>query len=177
MSEHLTQERIYAYLDDELQEAELAATRTHLAACSECTLRVQLAAALFEQLESLPEEPLEVDLSPGVLERLEPATGWLPRLALGELLAALAIGSALLFGLGSGTVSTRLIEAGRETVQVVASALQGLSTSLSLALPVSDNLQLNLGASAIWTVAVLALALWVLGNGLVLRRVDSGRSR
>lgn len=177
MTDHLTQQTIYAYLDHELSDTELSAMQAHVSQCGECAQRVELARALFAQLEGLPDEPLQADLVPGVIERLEPATRWLPRIALGEMLAALAISAGLLFGLGSGTVSARLIGAGRQTVQAIEIALQGLGTALAQALPSPGSLQLELGASTIWTVAAVAVALWALGNGLVLRRVDGGRRR
>ena len=55
--EHLSAERIQAFLDGELSQAEMALVQAHSASCARCQAEIEAWGLLFEELEELP--PLE----------------------------------------------------------------------------------------------------------------------
>lgn len=172
MSDHLDEQTIYAYLDGELPAGDQAALQAHLADCGECRLQVDAVKQLFQRISALPDQPLGVDLASRVLESVRQAPIWLPRLAIGQLLAALAGGAALLLGLGSTAVSQRLTEVARGVVLDLEATLSSVLTATANALPDPAAFQFELGLPAIWSIAVVAAVFLALSNGLMLRRMS-----
>lgn len=171
MNEHLSQESIYSYLDRELPNDEWLRAEAHLTRCEDCRLRLAAARHLFQSIAGVPEQALEVDLQPRVMEAIRPATRWLPSLAVAQLLAALAVAVGLLLGLGSTTVSMRVTEAAQQVGIGLETSIQaGLQSAASTASTL-PNIRFDIGLPAVWTIAAAALACWALGNGLVLGRM------
>lgn len=176
MTEHLSQMQIHALLDGELEPAQRQALNTHLAECASCRGELAAAEQLFSAIGGIPDEQLTTDLVPGVLAAIQPAPRWLRSLAVGELLLALAVGIGLLFGLGSETVSLRVVEAAQQIGAGVESLAQSIVATATNALPDPNSLRIDLGMPAVWSLAVAALIFWALSNGLLLRRA-TGRDR
>ena len=183
MSEHSNVETIYAYLDGELTQQEARALEAHLRTCPECAGELEHQRSHFRSIESLPSVPLGTNLAPGVMAAIRPRRDWLQSLALGELLAAGSLTIALILWLGGAELQLRLGDAARRIVGQLGAATENMSTILSdllsqrPAMPQFDLAELGeligsglISPSILW-VGAAALALWLLGNGLVLRRV------
>lgn len=67
---HLTDERIQAYLDAGLREAERAQIDSHLVDCGECREHMAGYCRLFATIKAFPEIPLDRDLGPAVLRAI-----------------------------------------------------------------------------------------------------------
>ncbi|MEK7325637.1 MAG: zf-HC2 domain-containing protein, partial [Chloroflexota bacterium] len=70
---HLNDTDFSEYLDSALDAARRAEVESHLAACPACAARLAELRALFAALESLPDAPLERDLSSAVMESIRRA--------------------------------------------------------------------------------------------------------
>ena len=183
MSEHSNVETIYAYLDGELTQQEARALEAHLRSCPECAGELERQRSLFRSIESLPSEPLATNLAPGVLAAIRPRRDWLQSLAIGELLAAASLTTALILWLGGAELQLRLGGAAQRMLGQLGTATANMSTFVSdllsqrPAMPQLDLAVLGdllgsalISPSILW-VGAAALTLWLLGNGLVLRRV------
>src|SRR6186997_2470507 len=62
-ADHLTDETLNEWLDAALDDGARQAADAHLAGCGECAGRLETLRSLFAQLDSLPDLPLERDLS------------------------------------------------------------------------------------------------------------------
>lgn len=174
--------------------------REHLERCESCEGELGQLRALFHTIESLPDESLGRDLVPDVLAALEElneptpspepqdAAGirpnWLSPLAVGELVLALALATAMLLWLGTTQLTERLSGlAERILLQidaVTANLLSAVNEGLGLLEP-AVIAELGEVATSIflspwmwWAIALSAITLWAVGNGLVLRRVRRG---
>ncbi|MFV1858851.1 MAG: anti-sigma factor [Anaerolineales bacterium] len=181
MSEHPIDETLQVYLDGELTQQEVRALEAHLQICPECAAELTRLRSLFLSIESLPSEPLATDLAPGVMAAVRPR---IPSLAFGELLAAAALTAGLVLWLGGAELQDRLAGAAERLIGQLEVAAAAISTNLNdLLNQAPDPPQLDVAGfgdligtvlvspSILWAVAAAALALWLLGNGLVLRRV------
>ncbi len=179
MGNHPNDSLLHAYLDEELEPGQRAELEAHLQSCRACTRDLERLRQLFTSIEGLPDRGLTRDLTPAILSALSPLPPWVPSLAIGELLGALGIVAALILGLGTsgilvglsaafGRIVTQLEAAGSQLALGWQAALTWLRSSSSL-----STLQLPEMASAgIWaTIAIAAVVLWFVGNGLVLGRV------
>ncbi|MBI3241993.1 MAG: zf-HC2 domain-containing protein, partial [Chloroflexi bacterium] len=72
---HLDDIAFNEYLDSALDPARHAEVEAHLAACPDCAARLAGLRALFAALESLPDVPLERDLSSSVVTALRKSRG------------------------------------------------------------------------------------------------------
>jgi hypothetical protein len=68
--EHLTEEQLNEYLDELLDESACQAVETHLAKCADCRGQMDGLELVFANLGELPDEQLQHDLTPAVLEKL-----------------------------------------------------------------------------------------------------------
>jgi anti-sigma factor RsiW len=66
-------DRLSAYLDDELDQAERSAIETHLAACDECASALEALREVKSRARTLEDRPPERDLWPGIEARLAAA--------------------------------------------------------------------------------------------------------
>jgi len=185
VSNHPEESLLYTYLDGELKPGPRAGLEAHLQSCRSCTRDLERLRRLFSAIEGLPEEGLTRDLTPAVLKALSHLPRWVPSLAIGEVLGALGIVGAMLLGLGTRDILIGLSAAsGRIVTQLEATssqvslgwegALEWLGSLNSL-----SGIQLpELASAGIWaTIAIGALILWFIGNGLVLGRVRPKVSR
>ena len=176
MSEHPSHESLQAYLDGELTQRERRDLEAHLQVCPDCAAELAQLRSLFQSIESLPSEPLAADLAPGVMAAVRPR---IPQLALGELLAAAALTAGLVLWLGGAELRDRLGGAAERLIARLEVATAGILSTFNDFLNNGPQLDIaGLGdwvgtvlipPSLWWAVAAAALALWLLGNGLVLR--------
>ena len=90
----LTVEKIYEYLENELQGPDRKAVEKHLSECSKCAGAVEERDLIIQAAESLPDLNLPPDFSLGVLNHLFPPKislrGWLTALSGGVAAALLS---------------------------------------------------------------------------------------
>lgn len=181
---HPAEITLHAYLDGALDAATHAQVQAHVAGCPTCSARLAQLAALFTALEALPDVPLRRDLTPAVLEALQPARTTLPiprwavALQLASAVVLLAFAWPWLAGRLAGYVAAPLraqIVAGvLNTWQALFAWWPALVTSASeLTLPDLDVARyapaLQLSPLAWWLLIGSAVVLWLAGNGLLLR--------
>jgi len=184
MSEHPNLETLHTYLDGELTQREARALEGHMRACPDCAAELKRQRILFQSIENLPSEPLATNLVPGVMAAIQPRTDRIRSLAIGELLAAASLTSALILWLGGAELQLRLGDSLQRIVAQLEIATVNMSTILSgllnqrPAMPQIDFAGLGdllgsalISPSFLWAGGAAALVLWLLGNGLVLRRV------
>jgi anti-sigma factor RsiW len=184
---HLPDEALNEYLDSEMGAAERARAEAHLAACAECSTRLEELRALFDALAGAPQEHLSKDLAGPVLSAVQ--VGHAPRrmrwgMALAAIIqvvistAALALlppastwlaalkqvsastGQALQTGwLPAQSVLEALDRAQQSAQDALTGGLSPFNSPLRLSLPPALELGLILGIGAL---------LWLAGNGLLL---------
>ena len=182
MNEHANNETFQGYLDDELTQPERRQVEAHLRICPTCEAELAQLRGLFHSIESIPSEPLDKDLVPGVMAAVQPRPNWLPSVAVGELVAAAALTLALVLWLGGLELQARLGAAVQRLIGQLELATAGFSTTVSeflTQIPESPQLApIHFGelmgsflssSSLLWVAGAIALALLLLGNGLVLR--------
>jgi len=179
VTDHPDDRVLHAYLDGALAPGERVDTEAHLNSCPACTEDLARARRLFLTIGGMSEQSLGRDLAPAVLQALSPLPRWVPSLAIGELLGALGIAAGLILGLGtggilvglsasSGQLATQLEAASRQLTSGWAVALERSRSIVSL----SEIRLPDLAPAGIWaTIAIAALILWFVGNGLVLGKV------
>ena len=186
MSNHHDQGTLQTYLDQSLSRRETAILESHLVGCAECRSELDRLRSLYASIESLPDEPIGTDLTAAVMAAVQRRTNrdWLPSLAIGELALAGALMAALVLWLGGGELLGRLGGTSDRIVGQLGNVLLSLSLPISelladvpqagsLEIPaVGELIQLALISPLMWwVVAISALTLGLLSNGLVLRRV------
>lgn len=73
MTNHLDELTLYEYLDGELDAAANQSISAHLTTCPACQAQLTRLQQLFTTLDSLPEAPLTVDLTPRIMAAVRPA--------------------------------------------------------------------------------------------------------
>jgi predicted anti-sigma-YlaC factor YlaD len=91
----LTPERIYAYLDGEMEEAEMRALEAHLASCPACRKAVAARRRIAEAAESLPSFEIPDAFAASVMARIGPKAARKPLLRRPRAWVAGAAGLAL----------------------------------------------------------------------------------
>jgi anti-sigma factor RsiW len=181
---HLEETLLHEYLDRELDSQARVAVEAHLGICPSCAERLAMVRALFVSLESLPDAPLPRPLDSAVLARIgvRPAV---PRALRVALAAQLALG-ALILVLNRHWLIRFLTAATSVPLQdrfaaSVDGALHSLipfslrigHTIASLPNPVvalvSRLPAIPLAAPQWGAVMAGAMAVWLVGNGLLLR--------
>ena len=185
MSNHPEESLLYTYLDGELEPGQRAELEAHLQSCRSCTKDLERLRRLFSSIEGLPEAGLTRDLAPAILKALSPLPRWVPSLAIGELLGALGILAAMVLGLGTSGILVGLSAASGRIVTQLEAASSQVSIGWDRALEWLGSLRSwsgielpDLASAGMWaTIAIAALLLWFVGNGLVLGRVRPKVSR
>ncbi len=184
MPPHLTDEALNEYLDAALAPAERAAAAAHLAACQPCTARLDTLRALFADLEALPAVPLARDLAPAVLRALPTATPMrnsvparrpaIPWLVLGEAFAAVLLLALAWPLIGALFTAANLTSVAAEWLArlpaLTPAAWLADAQQAWAALFPAPNVTFDLPPLTIGLAVAGAAALWLVGNGLLLRR-------
>ena len=183
---HLNDITLNEYLDSALDPARRAGAEAHLAACPACAARLTELRALFAALESVPDAPLERDLSSAVVAsigraKLAVQPIFSPRLRLLVATQALAALALLIIALPFAAQTLQLVNTPQLTAiaantlatfnatwaTVVNSAQsllsEGMATVENLSLPSLPLLSLGVFFAAV-------SALWIVCNGLLLTR-------
>lgn len=176
MGEHLDELTLYEYLDGGLDAAASQSITTHLATCSVCQTQMARLQKLFITLDSLPEVPLTVDLTPRVMAAIRPTVKpslpmWWRWVVAGEGVAAALLAlllwpviAALLeplpFSLSLNELTAPLLVLWAEWQQ-----------NFTLEWPVLPPLALTVPPMVWLGMLGLGLLMGVLGNGLLLRFV------
>jgi anti-sigma factor RsiW len=190
--EHPSEETINLYLDGELGVGERASVGAHLAECPICRAEAEALQGLFAALDGLADAEAP-DVAAGVVARIRPrarlaALRWLlPALQGAAAVGLLAWGWVRLTGCLAAAVQSLPLEVLKETEArafewIVAQwlALDGWVSAawvqardqLTWGLPLVG---IDLPPAGLVTVAVLLVALWVVGNAILLRRILGGR--
>jgi hypothetical protein len=180
---HIDDSLLNEYLDSALAPERRAEIAAHLAVCASCTARLANARALFAAIESLPDAPLERDLSGQVIAALRLRSNPLP-LAVRLAFAAQAVFAVVLAASAAATLSLSLapadpfinsaLEAFTQSAESLMVQWQALIESAQSAIASGwDSALAFLPASLEWTwgagLAAVFL-LWLAGNGVILRR-------
>lgn len=189
MLNHLDDNILNEYLDSALDLARRAEVEAHLAVCAECVAKAENLRALFADIESLPDVPLERDLGSGVVASIRRAPFAQPTVspglrlvvALQGLVALVLLAIALPltaqtlnfanspgFTSQASTIITDAVAAFNTTrATLTASTQSALAEGLTLInnLPWPSLSLLSLGAFF----AAMSV-MWLVGNGLLLTR-------
>ncbi len=169
---HLTDDQLNEYLDN--QSNERAQIESHLASCAECAARLTALQALFAELESLPElEPTRNfaarfvsagKLNPQLPRWLPLTAGLQAALALLALIAAAPFVMKLIPPIKTPSLAELLI-------QIQTQWLMLFDTFTNVQLPTLTSLPpLDLSTVTLSFALAGASLLWLVGNGLLLRR-------
>ena len=193
---HLDEVTLNEYLDAALAPEQRSAVEAHLAQCPDCTTRLNGLRALFAELETWPETSLRRDLSPAVISALHRRLPQSPVAApaLRAVFAAQALIALVLLGLALPTIMRAtqwavVTQLAGQTVADIAGAFTGVTSelqALQISLqrfmaaslefvrqpPLPSLPMLNVGLC----LAAVSL-LWLVGNGLLLRRQPSSPAR
>ena len=78
---HSNDEQLNEYLEGFLSEASRIVLELHLETCDLCAARLEELRSFIQELEALPDLPLERDLAPSVLAAIQPAARTAPQMA------------------------------------------------------------------------------------------------
>ncbi len=194
---HLSDETLNEYLDGILSSQEMARADDHLSGCETCARRLSQSAELFAALDGLPEIPLQKNLAPRIVETLRSRAAAGQRHSrkltwrLGLALAAEAAGSVALLtfflpqalsGLAPAALPglTNSIASVLEEAAVFYSALVATPDPLGLEALVSSVSGPSIpwaSVSSLITLLAAATLVWLLGNGILLRRGPLSENR
>lgn len=174
----INEDSLQEYLDGTLSDEARQAVETHLASASEAREQLAELETLFAGLEALPEMPLEIDLSAGVVEQIRQETAvsnsfprWLWAFLLGQIAVALLLlgnrWSLLLAGLENGRqLAIEWISSVQLPTLTFFTQLWNNFTTLlqTTRLP---NLAVDLPTSQWGLLLGLALIIWLAGNRLL----------
>ena len=170
--QHLSDETLNEYLDRALAPDLHTETEAHLAACPDCAARLVNLRALFAELDALPDLPLEADIAPAILTRLEQNTPlprplrWLTIVqALGVLLAGVLFGplaETFIQGIHLPLSSAFFAEQSASWLQTIAN---WRIPPIMIELP---SLNLDLSSTALILTILSISLLWLSANGLLL---------
>jgi anti-sigma factor RsiW len=180
---HLSDEQLNEYLDGALTPEARTEAVKHFAVCADCATRLTAQQALFAQIESLPEEALSRDLAGSLVRALrhgfasqrgEILPRWV-RLTTGlqAVLAilALALAAPLLNEyVGPWVAEYKLPSLTRLLVQMQTQWALWLASVSEFALPPVPDFELDISSLALTVTAISAFLIWLVGNGLLLRR-------
>jgi len=178
---HLSDEILNEYLDDALPPDARAEVESHLRDCADCELRLDELADVFFELSALPEADLMRDLSADVARTLTPQP--LPRLlkwtallqvaaALTALIASLPLLQTM-FAMDVPTITLPTLFDLTLRFEQTLAEMQTMFVQFQWQIP-----RLSFEVSSLYiTVAVFSVTLlWLVGNGLLLRKSNLIRS-
>ncbi len=180
---HIPDELLHAYLDEELDANQRAGVRLHLEGCRDCSRRMETWSTLFLEIEQLPEFEAITDFEPLVLAQIsakESRINWTTWLILAQ--AGLAV-SLMAYGWGQLSTIFPLESVFRWLslpVESVAAMILPLLATITDAIsqffawsPSSSDLIIHipgLGSSTpLIYGAITVVLLWLVGNHYLLR--------
>lgn len=175
LTDHVTDEQLNEYLDNETRPEERALIDSHLSACQECAARVTALQTLFAEIESLPELELSRPLAAPFTRPTSLPGAQLPRwLTLTATLQAACALVVLLFAAPFMTNLLPSIEALSLTpilLQLQSQWTAWLDLLSSFHFPSMPQLPALEISSLMLTLTLLGVSLlWLVGNGLLLRQ-------
>lgn len=170
---HIDEFVLNEYADEALPTAEAEAVAWHLAVCPACQARLAALQTLFATLENVAEVPITADLSQKILAEIEPQSWWWARWVIAAQVITAVLLAMLLWPATETWFTPSASLADEVTawwaqlslywdeVWVGATAVweQGQTATPSLNLPTEQWL---------WLMG-LALLVWLVGNGLLLK--------
>jgi hypothetical protein len=181
---HINEERMHAYLDQEIGAEDQRVIEAHLTLCAQCKREIADLRVLFQQIESIPEEGFQKEIASAVLHSISTQTAIPIRF---RVLAVLqGVTAVLLLGLLWPVIQSSVldissslrswdldewIQEGLITLQPVLTEavdqIRGWAETLLL------GLELNVPVWPIsnwWFVVLGGLFLWLISNGFLLTR-------
>ncbi len=164
---HLSENLLNEFLDDELPAGDRAAVEAHVAECSECQMRVEELRGLFVELKQLADEFPAHDLSSLALTSI-------PRRRLGlglRLVLAAQAGIALGVLISICRISWMYFIGFEQSLHVLTWLLHPTIKlpSIDLSLPSLSAYRAPFPASALIITLIVVAAFWWLGNRSLLR--------
>jgi hypothetical protein len=173
---HLTEETLNEYLDNALAASARATVDAHLAVCAACMDELEALRSLFAEIESLPEAPLEHDLSSAVVARLDNRVS-VPR-AVRWVLVVQALAVVVLLALAWPLLDMAALKlpaialdlpSVAQLVDLWSAWMSAFSqANLLPSFPSLPSLNLNPSTLLLILTLVSACLLWLVGNGLLL---------
>ena len=168
---HLTEEELNEYLDNEIQDR--VPIELHLSSCAECAARLDALQALFAEIESLP----ELELTRSIAARFAPSPGMpvtVPRwLTLTAILQATLALVAIILAAPVVMDLFPVIQTPSLTVifiQIQSQWTAWLGVLSTFRLPSVPEIPVFEFSSLILALIFVGVsALWLIGNGLLLR--------
>lgn len=178
-SDHISDEDLFEYLDQQLTDEQIDGIENHLGFCPSCAQRLGEHNALFSKIEGILEEAVAFDLTPGVLSAIKKQDAqthilwWLlifqGIIAFGLMVFAMpsifervAINST--FDLGRESLSAMVANLSF-WVQEWLSLIENSSNFLRADIPIT----LDLPLPAILWLLLLASITWIVANSILLR--------
>lgn len=175
---HPSDELLNEFLDGALPPETRHATESHLAACTDCAARLTALRTLFTEIESLPEVDLSRSLAVSVtraLNRRAALPRWLRLTAMLEAagaVAGLALAAPVLGEfVASLTPALRLPSWTELLLQLQVQWMTLLLSVPEFTPPAIPTLTLDVSSLALTVTALGAFLFWVIGNGLLLKRM------
>jgi anti-sigma factor RsiW len=175
---HLSDEQLNEYLDQALAPGARAAASAHLAECADCGARLTALQGLFASIEALPEHALSRDLAGPVMRTLSGRAA-LPRWI--RLTAGLQAALAVIVLVSAAPLLNEFVSPVFAAYQwpSLAELLLQFQTQWSAWMqsitaftpPALPTFSVDISSLALTITAVGTFLLWVLGNGLLLRRM------
>ena len=189
---HIELEQLQAFLDQELSPDEIKLVDRHLAACPDCEREVKRLRDLFQQIESLSDVRMERDLLPAVLDSIRPRKA--PSMILGVLPWIQVTTTMVLLWLLWPTIQGKLLQLSASLnswsisiwIEQQAELIRAMSADFAIRasawiegyLAGLEPVAFSWSASAWWLALVVGFAVWLVGNGYLLRNAkrESNRS-
>jgi hypothetical protein len=173
---HLAEETLNEYLDDALPSEARAEVEAHLRDCADCATHLTRLTQVFNALASLPDLEPGSDLASSVLQRLMPRPS-VPRsiqrvLALQFIIALTALIVALphLQNIFTTNVPSFTLPALPDLLTPFDQTISGFQIFLAQVNLPEPGLTINLSGLFMAVTVFSVTLLWLVGNGLLLRR-------
>jgi anti-sigma factor RsiW len=188
---HVELEQLQAYLDQELGADEIRFVDRHLAACPDCEREIDQLRDLYQQIESLSDVRLERDLVPAVLDSVRPRK--VPSGVLDLLPWLQAAATMVLLWFLWPTIQGKLLQMNASMsswsisiwVEQQAEMIRAVSTDFVSRASVwiegllggLEPVAFTWTASSWWLALVVGFAVWLFGNGFLLRNAERRSNR
>jgi len=177
LTDHLADVQLNEYLDNETNPKGRAQIESHLSTCDECAARLTALKTLFAEIESLPEVALTRSLAAPFTRPSNPPVPQLPRwfrltailqaaLALITIILAAPFITNLLPAIEIPSLTEALLQ-----LQLQWTAWLDFDLLSTVSMPTLPQIPALETSSLMLTLTLVGVSmLWVLGNGLLLRK-------